>query len=1638
MVFDRPMKSRPSFFCVRPTLPIWRAATYYSLCRPPDSHSESQPSCACFSKVSYRKGADLVRARKHFTQKPPATVAGLLACLRAMATAFKAASLEGCCKGLRDARRCCPYYDGKRGLKLRAHQKGGPPLMFKAIASHVALRFAHHKVLLVHNHFGFVHKRAQRSSQGQVVQTTRHPFLPKPQSQVVFSLILERRPGQQPSPIIRGGVANTPFFSPFAARDHIIHSAIALALEQLMKGSPPPSLSFKAVNSTVVVKRPRALKGVHSALAHIKHHWRGVSWFLAFEIKSYDTIDRPRPKAFLQERIDDPTFFVLMHQLSDAGACAHHLRRAVRRRPVIAPPIAADVTPPNPPKQPRRCTSPINNGAKKHFGPPNVVDTGACPLLRTAVVCKVKKEPPWVCDKPACFGPLQPNVLPPIIVFGLRRRHQSSGWCPLTVLRTVLLNTDLPLSYVSCGPRRSLLFLTPYALSQTWGVVKQLFKHQRCSSSVPSDTGGWKPGVLWRLVVWAGLRNEETQRLRITPIIIRAKRGRNDCVLVKHRWRAAASRQAVASKHRRGDSDPKWTSVQAAPIMVSTGCTRHPSLCGEAKNKAAGFVAQRLAVYSRCDERRPKLGHQKHPRLALTIIGAAGFPKGFLYPQLTTSTFLLGCLLMKGRPRLLLSAAEAWKGCLRVQVLCRPIGSGFGPVPRRCLLVRAWFRHAQRLCFSKQKKTVLQLVLAWRYNRGPPKALFKNPTVTLPNITQRVGGHQTTWLLNQDKGTLNKAFFDFGANSRLSEPLSSFPRAKVAQTALRLADSVFDLSVQVKQKQAPYDSVKHKQFKQALPFVHRTQKAVTAACLQTRIGASEPNHPTTVRPYVRLKYTLGHIGLQQLDLEIDRLRTTFETKHPSEGAETKTDNPIIGGVQRAAFTLSDPFQVVFKFCQGAAGLSERLFRIGGSQATGTAQYLRLGTSHFAHSAAAEASKCDLESAPSAAEEASCFVPSERPVRVRYVRYANLLLLGIAGTASIVKNLRNRIIHCVQSDLKLPLGLAHCTHLKARQAALFLGFRLVAGTQPSHHETNRVLYPEREKRRRRRLRHLARLYKRAGYVAAKGGRLRRTVPLIRPAAALASLGAFAVPSTGQAKASLSFKSSAKRPCGRIRTRSYKCVPTTKEVTGLVSTSLCSFVATSPLSAVRLAAAAAASVRGSCTTGSGLDLPSRPTCSKLRWWSQTGSVFKPATCLPLTKGQHTWTPQPGLTWRRCLRYKQSTGRRPRRRRTKRLLYSLGVLKAPEVLRTKKSALLREAAQPLYRTRRRCSFEDCLVSPSFALQTGCLSKTQQGACEMDQSVHHQFLNRRRFLLSADDPAYSVLKHTVLSLTVLWCGVNHLALRQPCLQCPAARWFGPPLYFCLSTQQTGSEAAASCRANSVTKSPEVPAATRGFQKTAAYGRQTTDDTAYSGRQVVKRLVFGESVLLTSPEETSVPAHVPSSFNEARCAAKSIPYLPLDLRTSLNKHLWPKRWLFHLDKPPYYSLGQGGLRQVKTGRRPPVLCTQAETIRSFGRSVVDQKSLRLTAPLDIILKLLRERGFITAKRARPSHVARLSNLPDQHIVQYYKGVALGLLNYYRGCDNLDKVKSIVDYQIYWSALFTLANKHKTSARQIRRTFPPA
>lgn len=99
----------------------------------------------------------------------------------------------------------------------------------------------------------------------------------------------------------------------------------------------------------------------------------------------------------------------------------------------------------------------------------------------------------------------------------------------------------------------------------------------------------------------------------------------------------------------------------------------------------------------------------------------------------------------------------------------------------------------------------------------------------------------------------------------------------------------------------------------------------------------------------------------------------------------------------------------------------------------------------------------------------------------------------------------------------------------------------------------------------------------------------------------------------------------------------------------------------------------------------------------------------------------------------------------------------------------------------------------------------------------------------------------------------------------------------------------------------------------------------------------------------------------------------------------------------------------------------------SFG----SEFPIQIEAPVKKILRRLRDRGLISQKRPWPIHVAYLTNVSDGDIVNWSAGIAISLLSYYRCCDNLYQVRTIVDHQIRWSALFTLAHKHKSSARNI-------
>ena len=92
---------------------------------------------------------------------------------------------------------------------------------------------------------------------------------------------------------------------------------------------------------------------------------------------------------------------------------------------------------------------------------------------------------------------------------------------------------------------------------------------------------------------------------------------------------------------------------------------------------------------------------------------------------------------------------------------------------------------------------------------------------------------------------------------------------------------------------------------------------------------------------------------------------------------------------------------------------------------------------------------------------------------------------------------------------------------------------------------------------------------------------------------------------------------------------------------------------------------------------------------------------------------------------------------------------------------------------------------------------------------------------------------------------------------------------------------------------------------------------------------------------------------------------------------------------------------------------------------------IQIKAPVRKILQRLRDRGIISRRRPWPTHVACLTNVSDEDIVNRFAGVAISPLSHHRCCDNLYQVRTIVDYQIRRSAISTPAHKHKSSARKI-------
>lgn len=118
-----------------------------------------------------------------------------------------------------------------------------------------------------------------------------------------------------------------------------------------------------------------------------------------------------------------------------------------------------------------------------------------------------------------------------------------------------------------------------------------------------------------------------------------------------------------------------------------------------------------------------------------------------------------------------------------------------------------------------------------------------------------------------------------------------------------------------------------------------------------------------------------------------------------------------------------------------------------------------------------------------------------------------------------------------------------------------------------------------------------------------------------------------------------------------------------------------------------------------------------------------------------------------------------------------------------------------------------------------------------------------------------------------------------------------------------------------------------------------------------------------------------------------------------------------------------GGLRS-----KPPPAAPQRQPMR------LKTERVQIRAPILKVRERLRNRGIIS-KRNHPKSVKPMVTQEAKTIISWYGSVAHGLLSYYRCCDNLAAVKTMVNYYLRWSCAHTLAEKFKCSIHQVFNRF---
>lgn len=110
-------------------------------------------------------------------------------------------------------------------------------------------------------------------------------------------------------------------------------------------------------------------------------------------------------------------------------------------------------------------------------------------------------------------------------------------------------------------------------------------------------------------------------------------------------------------------------------------------------------------------------------------------------------------------------------------------------------------------------------------------------------------------------------------------------------------------------------------------------------------------------------------------------------------------------------------------------------------------------------------------------------------------------------------------------------------------------------------------------------------------------------------------------------------------------------------------------------------------------------------------------------------------------------------------------------------------------------------------------------------------------------------------------------------------------------------------------------------------------------------------------------------------------------------------------------------------------------TVNNTQYVLTQSTKLKSYVPLLLIRRLFEEWGFVKKKKFSPKSNGAAFKYSDIAIINYYNEKGLGLLEYYCPTANFHLLKAMVNYQMRWSLIYTLAGKHVQKSYVIIRKY---